>query len=265
MIKPLDTLVALKILSLSDNLSGTDKRVGAVLIEHFNRKTGQCDPSLDTIADLIGVDRRTVVRSVNRLVKSELFRKIRHGGKFHRNSYEPMWVVFHQRDDTWCERRRARRARYVSPNMSRCGGRPRHLADDENATQTFPKNHFKETLVGVASKRQQPALPQPKADGSADFDGWAGAEDTLERLKMRIGEPACRNWFGKVQFVGYRDGIIVLTVLDVFYRNNITNRYEPQLLASFRSDYPKLFRIELEIRGDLASSREKASQQGTGG
>jgi hypothetical protein len=250
MIKPLDTLVALKILSLSDNLSGTDKRVGAVLIEHFNRKTGQCDPSLETIAGLIGVDRRTVVRSVNRLVKSGLFRKIRHGGKFHRNSYEPMWIVFHQRDNTWRERRGARRAKFVSPNLSLCQGRPRHSAGDEDATQTYLKNHFKETLRAAPTKSQRSALREFKKDGLADFEGWSGAKEALKRLRISIGDAACKHWFCDVDFVAFRSGIIFLLAPDAFYRDELSNRYQPKLLACFRPDYPDVFDIKLGIRGD---------------
>jgi hypothetical protein len=53
-------LIAHKVLSLDAELSGTEKRVAAVLIDSFNRKTGQCDPGLNRIASLLSLDRRTV-------------------------------------------------------------------------------------------------------------------------------------------------------------------------------------------------------------
>jgi hypothetical protein len=43
LIQPLDTLLAVKALAVAPDLKATDRRVGAALIEHFNRKTGQCD------------------------------------------------------------------------------------------------------------------------------------------------------------------------------------------------------------------------------
>jgi hypothetical protein len=53
---PLDTLIAFKIICLSEDLSPTGRRVAAALIEHFNRRTGRCDPSHARIAALLGVE-----------------------------------------------------------------------------------------------------------------------------------------------------------------------------------------------------------------
>jgi len=61
---PSDTLIAHKAINLSEELSGTEKRVAATIIDHFNRKTGQCDPALGSIAKLLGVSRRTVIRAI---------------------------------------------------------------------------------------------------------------------------------------------------------------------------------------------------------
>jgi|SRR6267142_1857860 hypothetical protein len=57
---PSASLLAHKAINLYDDLSGLEKRVAAANIDHYNRKTGQCDPSLGTIARLIDVSRRTV-------------------------------------------------------------------------------------------------------------------------------------------------------------------------------------------------------------
>ena len=65
-VMPLDILIAHKAINLSTELSNTDKRVAAVLLDHFNRKTGQCDPGQNSIAELAGMCRRSVVRSVGR-------------------------------------------------------------------------------------------------------------------------------------------------------------------------------------------------------
>src|SRR6266436_3150172 len=96
-----DTTIAHKIINLMPELTGTDKRVAAALIEHFNRKTGQCDPGLDRIARLVGVSRRTVIRSVSRVVGAGVFHVVRHGGRSQRNSYEPVWLRFRELDALW--------------------------------------------------------------------------------------------------------------------------------------------------------------------
>jgi hypothetical protein len=133
--------------------------------------------------------------------------------------------------------------------MSLCQGQSSHSAGGKDVTQTCLKNHCNETSRAALSTKQRSVLCDPKKDGSPEFKGWIRAEGTLERLKKRIGEPACKHWFRDVEFVAYRDDIIVLSVPSVFYRDSITNRYEPLLLACFSPDYPKLFRIELEVRG----------------
>jgi len=69
----LDILLAFKALALADDLKGNERRVGCVLIDHFNRRTRQCDPSLETLAVLAGISRRTAIRSVNALVNRGYF------------------------------------------------------------------------------------------------------------------------------------------------------------------------------------------------
>src|SRR5216684_2277831 len=61
---PSDTFVAHKAISLAEDLTGTEKRVAATIIDHFNRKTGRCDPALGSIARLLGLGRRTIIRAV---------------------------------------------------------------------------------------------------------------------------------------------------------------------------------------------------------
>jgi hypothetical protein len=89
-----DILIAFKVTALSDKLNSTEKQVAAALIDSYNRRTGRCDPSLETMAVWLGKSRRTVIRAVDRVVKLKFFRKIRHGGNNHCNSYEPQWDYY---------------------------------------------------------------------------------------------------------------------------------------------------------------------------
>jgi AraC-like DNA-binding protein len=92
----LDTTLAFKAISLSEMLTSTEKQVAAAIIDSFNRRTHQCDPSFDRIAHLVGKSRRTVIRAVQRLQGLRFLVKVRHGGHAHRNSYEPNWPHFRQ-------------------------------------------------------------------------------------------------------------------------------------------------------------------------
>lgn len=153
--QPLDILIAFKSISLAPDLSVTDKRVASALIDHFNRQTTQCDPSLDTLATLLGIHRRTVIRSVNHLVRLKYFRRIRHGGNFHRNFYQPLWPRFREVEAEWKIRRRAHSQRFRQGKLSLWQGPPEHPAGGNDVTQTSLINLSKGTLP-AASVRDDP-------------------------------------------------------------------------------------------------------------
>jgi Helix-turn-helix domain len=140
-----DTTIAHKMINLMPELTGTDKRVAAAIIEHFNRKTGQCDPGLDRIARLTGVSRRTAIRSVSRVVEAGVFHVVRHGGRSQRNSYEPVWLRFRELDESWKARFRAKSAAADSSPMSPENGQTCHVPGDGPGTQTFLFNQSEET------------------------------------------------------------------------------------------------------------------------
>jgi hypothetical protein len=142
---PSDTFIAHKAISLSEELSGTEKRVAATIIDHFNRKTGQCDPALDSIARLLGVNRRTIIRAISALVRKGYLHKTRHGGKFHRNSYVPDWSRFRAKETTWNERRTAASRRCERTNVSPLEGQNSPPGGDAAVTQTCFSNPLNET------------------------------------------------------------------------------------------------------------------------
>jgi hypothetical protein len=143
-LRPLDTLLALKALHLVPGLGPNDRRVAAALLEHFNRKTGQCDPGLNRVAELLGISTRTVIRSNYRLERAGLFKKTRHGGYSNRNAYEPNWARYREIEAVWGARFNSRAdssASEVSPlQRQRC-----HIEDDSPVTQTCRTNLPRET------------------------------------------------------------------------------------------------------------------------
>jgi hypothetical protein len=113
------------------------------------------DPSLNAIADLIGMSRRTVMRAGVRLERLSFFKKVRHGGKFHRNSYEPNWAMFREAEARWNSRRKWRQRKLAPPDVSPSERRTCHLDGDAHDHQTCSSNQLNETL---ASSGQSPLV-----------------------------------------------------------------------------------------------------------
>lgn len=143
---PSNTFIAHKAISLCEDLSGSEKRVAATIVDHFNRKTGQCDPGLARIASLVGVSQRTVIRAIAGLARKGYIRRHRHGGKFHRNQYEPDWDRFRAMEAHWNDRRSKRVNRSEATSLSPSQRQSCHGGGDIDVTQTFPRNSTNETL-----------------------------------------------------------------------------------------------------------------------
>lgn len=146
---PRDILFALKAINLTSDLRNNDRAVAAAVLDHFNRKTGQCDPGLDRIAGLLGISSRTVMRSMDRIVAARLFHRARHGGHLNRNSYEPNWPRFREIEAAWSARMKATRGIDDATEMSPATRQPRHLDGDNPVTQTCTSNLSKETSKGL--------------------------------------------------------------------------------------------------------------------
>lgn len=89
-----DVLFAHKALGLLPDLSAATRRVAAAIIDHFNKRTGQCDPSIGRLMKLLKISRAAVIRATNELDELGLIEKKSHGGKSHRTAYMPNWSRF---------------------------------------------------------------------------------------------------------------------------------------------------------------------------
>lgn len=102
-----DVAIAQKAINLARGLSGADKAVAAAIIDHFNKVTGQCDPSIERLATLLDLDERTIRRATADLcAKHGMFLKRSHGGKSLRASYAPIWSTFRDIVTEWDNRMR---------------------------------------------------------------------------------------------------------------------------------------------------------------
>jgi hypothetical protein len=159
-VQPGDILIALKAINLAPELKNNDRAVAAALLDHYNRKTGQCDPGLKRLALLVRICERTVMRSMDRIEAARLFRRIRHGGHLNRNSYEPNWRRFREIEAVWNARMKSRPASATKLSPATC--QPCHPDDDNAVTQTCRSNLSKETC--------QRGLPKKKGDKDVEFE-----------------------------------------------------------------------------------------------
>jgi hypothetical protein len=173
---PLDVTLAFKHVALSKQLTGTEKQVATAILDTFNRRTGQCDPSFDRIAHLLQLSRRTVIRSVHAVERSRLLSKVRRGGNHHRNRYQPNWPLVRELEKRWTTHKSTKHwqpsAAKVSPwtvsqHDTSAGG--------EVGTQTIPNNLSLSTpLAGPAETSQLAAtLETPQRQPRKDFRGRA--------------------------------------------------------------------------------------------
>jgi predicted transcriptional regulator len=184
-IRSLDTLLAIKAISIVPGLTESDRQVGIALIEHFNRNSGRCDPSLDRLSEIAGFSTRTIMRALKRLTAAGLFRIDRHGGRSLRNSYEPIWSRLKAIGNTWQAKFTARflsRGRHeVSPATCQAEAK----SPDTGVTQTYCKdNLLNETYLGCPTEGTgtTPSEPNPPAPRNP-FSTAAGeaARTTAER------------------------------------------------------------------------------------
>ncbi|MCA1542433.1 hypothetical protein I6F18_20960 [Bradyrhizobium sp. NBAIM32] len=139
--QPNDILLAFKHIAMSELLNGTEKQFAVFLIDSFNRKTGRCDPSEQTAAHILKCSTRTIIRAGNRLVEAQLFRKRKHAGNRHCNSYEPNWEAFREFERRYKLRRKEWAARFERPNVSPSQCQPCHSQTDSLGSSTCQSRH----------------------------------------------------------------------------------------------------------------------------
>lgn len=88
--------IAQKALGTS-GMSASVIKVAFALLEHFNLKTGRCDPGMPLLAKKLHIEKRTVQRAIKHLVDEGLFARTRHGGRGHANAYQINWVLMAER------------------------------------------------------------------------------------------------------------------------------------------------------------------------
>ncbi|WP_420339491.1 helix-turn-helix domain-containing protein [Roseibium sp.] len=159
-----DILFAHKALGLMPDLSAATRRVAAAIIDHFNKRTGQCDPSIGRLIKLLKISRAAVIRATNELDELGLIEKKSHGGKSHRTAYSPNWSMFRAFVDDWDAGMKsgegpAHTFETVSeliPSKSQS----RDLGGLRNETQTNRKNQSKKPVKHCRVDRSRASNPR---------------------------------------------------------------------------------------------------------
>lgn len=173
-----DILFAHKALNVMAGVTEATRRVAGAIIDHFNKRTGQCDPSIGRLATLLGMDEKTVRRATAILDEKGIITKDSHGGKGHRARYLPNWELFQAIVADWDARMKtgsARRTirseapkteaakRTISPGST---GRDCPVKPGEIALQTLRSNQSKkpiepEQVETLGSEPQTTGLRKP--------------------------------------------------------------------------------------------------------
>jgi len=137
---------------------GTERRVAAAIFDHYNQRTGQCDPSIGRISRLLEVSQRTVIRATRKCERVLPFIKLRHGGKFLRNQYVPDWERIQEIEDDWAARKRT-----LSRSSLACAtSQNSQVEADNSVNQTFPTNHSKSTFPTESEKHKPSSSNGPR-------------------------------------------------------------------------------------------------------
>ena len=208
-----DILFAYKTLALFPGLTAPGRKIGAALIDHYNTKTGRCDPGMGRLASLTGYSRRTAVRPIEDLTKGEpkLFLKDRYGGENDANSYTPNFPFYRVFVAEWTDNKKARKKADKSEDAARkeraamieaarqdeadkeggdeavTGGGDEIVTrgSDEAVTQTIPINIIQSTSADsepLSSPSAQAETPEGLGNGG---DLHRPSAPTIQRL-MRV-------------------------------------------------------------------------------
>jgi len=246
--KKLDTTLALKAICLTNKLNGTEKRIAVALLDHFNRSTARCDPSYETLAKLLGINRRTVGRGVTKLVKTKFFTMVRHGGINNCNSYQPSWSFYRDLEERWKRERRQHAARFARQDMSSSPGQACPTVGGEPDLQTCTTN-----FITLTSSRTEPtkisivsgadAVSPSRTPEAAGGLGIFG-----ERIEKRLGKAVRDAYFRNVHFVAVTDGVIVLSADTQQTRSRIEQWYGPDIVRCFEPEHMNAVRVEVIVR-----------------
>ena len=187
---PNDVLFAHKALNIVPGLSANARRVAGAIIDHFNKVTGQCNPSVERLATLLEIDRATVLRATAELCGEQfaLFDKVSHGGKSHCASYSPRWERFQEIVADWDARMKSGAAPSNVANLRPSQSQNCDVKRRKTATQTLLKNQSNEP---VESRAAEISGRKPQAIGAEERKKGAGKKGSEPQRQRHFMLPIC--------------------------------------------------------------------------
>lgn len=200
-LKPNDILFAYKAISLSP-VSAAAHRVGSALIDHFNRKTGQCDPGTERLARLLDIDTKTVKTATAQLCDARLFTKSSHGGNGHRASYAPQWQEFTRLVRAWDAKMRGDNGAETPPSDAGSNGaktplstgRKRPFKRGENAPQTNTSNQSNKPIRPSQASYTAAENVVPMRSEQPSHGLWRGKAGRSPSHSQVAREQAAKRW-----------------------------------------------------------------------
>jgi hypothetical protein len=238
--KKLDITLALKAIALADNATASEKRIAVAVLDHFNRKTGRCDPSYETIAAILSINVRTVGRGITKFAKLDFFRVAIHGGVRQCNSYQPNWPLFRAMETEWRRRRREYANRFKAPEMSGSSRQDCPVGEGQIALETYSNN-----ILPLTSSAQEGPQNDPPV-GSVSPPNGLGI--FAARIEKRLGRPIFYSWFRSVEFVEAKNGMVVLSASSGQIKNRIEQWYGSDILQCFEPEYENIVRVDVIVR-----------------
>jgi DNA-binding transcriptional regulator YhcF (GntR family) len=164
LLEPNDILFAHKALNIAPDLSAAARRVAGAIIDHFNKRTGQCDPSVERLARLTGLHEVTVKKATAEICAAGLFEKRSHGGKMHRAQYQPQWAKFQEIVAEWDaamkEGAPAQRSQTATLEAAQ-GSQTAPFEGSQTATQTLRSNPSNKPVEGNLGEKPVENVPVP--------------------------------------------------------------------------------------------------------
>lgn len=182
-----DLHLAFMAIGLVAGLSANERRVACAILDHFNKRTGQCDPGGERLGRLLDIDRTRVVKATARLCgEFGMFEKVSHGGGSHRASYRPQWPRFREIMREWNAKMRSKEgpSNVTKTPPSLC--RKRHVERDQNVTQTDLINRI--DRYGDSGNAAPSPLP-PRGDTEQEQRRQARAETLHGLLRDSVQRP----------------------------------------------------------------------------
>ena len=203
-------LAALDRAAVDGRLTHLDFRLLYYLASAVDQETGIARRKQGVIADALGVTRRAVQLSLDRLSEcGYLDIQTKDGG-----TYANGYVIA------------ASKANHTSPlkaNGTSPFSKKRRTNTSKKANADAEKGELPFAPIFPFNSLEFPSASRPMPDV------------VLSNLRKRLGDDVCRCWFGKVAFVSAVDGVVTLVAQTRFLASHINTHFDAPLFDAWRA------------------------------